>query len=187
MVIPTAIGSEYYSLRIDNLPLTFDHSHITINDHFAQNRSLIQSEWLTYYASPKSGCPSSRRFESRQQIFYKMNIGHANVTVNVKDMDKSVSFYQSIGFEVKNRWGNYYAQISAPGIEIGLHPTSNENLKGNSGNVSIGFTTMNIEETKSSLEKLSLTITERSEEGGQFLHFTDPDGTALYFIKSKWG
>ena len=32
-----------------------------------------------------------------------MNIGHANVTVNVKDMDKSVSFYQSIGFEVKNR------------------------------------------------------------------------------------
>jgi len=30
-------------------------------------------------------------------------------------------------------------------------------------------------------------VTERSEEGGQFLHFTDPDGTALYFIKPKWG
>jgi catechol 2,3-dioxygenase-like lactoylglutathione lyase family enzyme len=116
-----------------------------------------------------------------------MHIGHANVTVNVKDIDKSVSFYQSIGFEIKNRWGNYYAQIIAPGIEIGLHPTSNDNLKGNSGNVSIGFTTKNIEETKSSLEQLSIAVTERSEEGGQFLLFTDPDGTALYFIKPKWG
>jgi len=29
-------------------------------------------------------------------------------------------------------------------------------------------------------------VTERSEEGGQFLHFADPDGTPLYFIKSKW-
>ena len=28
--------------------------------------------------------------------------------------------------------------------------------------------------------------TERQEEGGQFLHFTDPDGIACYFIKPKW-
>jgi len=52
--------------------------------------------------------------------------------------------------------------------------------------VSIGFTSDNIEDTRSSLEKLSIAVTERSEEGGQFLHFADPDGTALYFIKSKW-
>lgn len=116
-----------------------------------------------------------------------MTINQANVTVNVKDMDASVSFYQSIGLSVKNRWGNYYAQLTAPGITIGLHPTVDDNLKGSSGNVSIGFTTDNIEETKSSLEKLSIAITERSEEGGQFLHFSDPDGTALYFIKPKWG
>ena len=116
-----------------------------------------------------------------------MTINQANVTVNVKDMDASVSFYQSIGLSVKNRWGNYYAQLTAPGITIGLHPTGNNNLKGNSGNVSLGFTTDNIEETRSSLEKLSIMVTERSEEGGQFLHFTDPDGTALYFIKPKWG
>src|SRR5438552_10223327 len=116
-----------------------------------------------------------------------MTIKQSNVTVNVKDMDSSISFYESIGFTVKNRWSNYYAQLTAPGIDIGLHPTSNGNLKGNSGNVSIGFTTDNFEETKSSLEKLSIPVTERSEEGGQFLNFTDPDGTALYFIKPKWG
>ena len=116
-----------------------------------------------------------------------MEIKQANLTVNVKDMDQSVSFYQSLGLTLKNRWGNYYAQLTAPGITIGLHPTSDENIKGNSGNVSIGFTTNDINETRSSLENLSIKFSERSEEGGQFLHFNDPDGTALYFIKSKWG
>jgi catechol 2,3-dioxygenase-like lactoylglutathione lyase family enzyme len=116
-----------------------------------------------------------------------MTIKESNVTINVKDMDKSISFYQSLGLTVKNRWGNFYAQLTAPGIAIGLHPTGNENLKGNSGNVSIGFTTDNIEETKSSLEQLSIPVTERNEEGGMFLHFNDPDGTSLYFIKPKWG
>ena len=115
-----------------------------------------------------------------------MTIKQANVTINVKDMDRSISFYQSLGLEVKNRWGNFYSQLTAPGITIGLHPTSNGNLVGNSGNVSIGFTTDNFEKTKSSLQQLSISLTERNEEGGQFLHFNDPDGTALYFIKPKW-
>jgi len=48
-----------------------------------------------------------------------MTIRQSHVTVNVKDMDTSISFYQSIGLIVKNRWGNYYAQLTAPGIDIG--------------------------------------------------------------------
>jgi predicted enzyme related to lactoylglutathione lyase len=115
-----------------------------------------------------------------------MNIITTNLTINIKDMDRSISFYQSIGFTVKQRWTNYYAQLSAPGITIGLHPSTPENLKENSGNISIGFTTNNLEETKDSLQQLSIPVTERKEEGGQFLHFNDPDGTALYFIKPKW-
>ena len=103
-----------------------------------------------------------------------MLIKEANITINVKDMDRSISFYQSIGLTLKNRWGNYYAQLTAPGIVVGLHPTSDNNLIGNSGNVSIGFTTDNFDESKSHLEKLGVDIQTRSEEGGQFLHFTDP-------------
>jgi catechol 2,3-dioxygenase-like lactoylglutathione lyase family enzyme len=114
-----------------------------------------------------------------------MTIKQANVTVNIQEMDRSISFYQSIGLTVRNRWGNFYAQVEAPGVAIGLHPS--KNLVGNSGNVSIGFTTDNLEETKRSLQDLSIAVTERSEEGGEFLHFNDPDGTALYFIKPKWG
>jgi len=115
-----------------------------------------------------------------------MTIKESNLTLNVKDLDKSISFYESIGLAVKNRWGNYYAQLTAPGVVIGLHPTGNTNLPGNSGNASIGFTADDFEEAKSLLQKLSIHVTERQEEGGQFLHFTDPDGTALYFIKPKW-
>ena len=58
-----------------------------------------------------------------------MTIKESNVTINVKDLDKSISFYESIGLTTKNRWGNFYAQLAAPGIVIGLHPTSNTNLK----------------------------------------------------------
>ena len=115
-----------------------------------------------------------------------MTIKESNITINVRNLEISISFYKSIGLTVKNRWGNYYAQLEDHGLLIGLHPTSDVNLVGNSGNVSIGFTTDNFDETKSFLENLAIVFMERSEEGGQFLHFKDPDGTALYFIKPKW-
>ena len=115
-----------------------------------------------------------------------MSIKESNVTINVKDLDKSISFYESIGLKIKNRWGNYYAQLTAPGVVIGLHPSLDKNLANNSGNVSIGFTVDDFEESKSQLQKISVKTTDRQEEGGQFLHFNDPDGTALYFIKPKW-
>jgi catechol 2,3-dioxygenase-like lactoylglutathione lyase family enzyme len=115
-----------------------------------------------------------------------MTIKEANITINVKDLNKAVSFYESLGLKLKNRWNNYYAQLTAPGVIVGLHPTEDSNLTGNSGNVSIGFTINNFEEAKTLLQKLSVAITERKEEGGEFLHFSDPDGTALYFINPKW-
>ena len=115
-----------------------------------------------------------------------MTIKYSNITINVSDLEISISFYESIGLTVKNRWGNHYAQLTAPGISIGSHPTDNANLTGNSGNISIGFSTDNFEEAKSDLQKLSINTSDRQEEGGQFKHFKDPDGTAPYFIKTKW-
>lgn len=115
-----------------------------------------------------------------------MPITAANLTINVKDMDKSISFYQSIGLKLEKRWGNHYAQLTAPGMVIGLHPSNEANLKTDSGNVSVGFITDNFEDTKAELQALSIPISERQEEGGKFIHFSDPDGTALYFIQPKW-
>lgn len=115
-----------------------------------------------------------------------MTIKESNVTINVKDLDNSISFYESIGLTIKNRWGNYYAQLVAPDIVIGLHPTSDANLKGNSGNTSIGFTIDDFDSAKSLLEKLAISTTNAKEEGGEFILFNDPDGTSLYFIKPRW-
>ena len=114
-----------------------------------------------------------------------MKIKESNITINVIDMDKSIAFYESIGLTVQNRWNNHYAQLIAPGIVIGLHPSSDKNLIGSSGNVSIGFTIDDFEEAKSLLKNLAINVIERREEGGQFLHFSDPNGTALYFINPK--
>jgi predicted enzyme related to lactoylglutathione lyase len=114
-----------------------------------------------------------------------MSITASNVTIMIKDMDNSISFYNSIGFETKSRWGNHYAQLTTPGLTIGLHPANESNFNG-SGNISIGFTTDDIDATKAMLDKLSISFQSREEEGGKFLHFTDPDDTQLYFIKPKW-
>jgi catechol 2,3-dioxygenase-like lactoylglutathione lyase family enzyme len=114
-----------------------------------------------------------------------MLIKDTNITIMVKEMDRSVSFYQSIGFELKSRWGNHYAQLVAAGITIGLHPTNENDLSKEPGNISLGFTTDDFENTKSLLDQLSILVKLRQEEGGKFLHFNDPDGTPLYFTKPK--
>lgn len=124
-------------------------------------------------------------FETRRKLL-KMHIRDTNVTINVENIDNSISFYKSIGFTLINRWSNHYAQLSAPGIKVGLHPTHESIRHRNSGVVSIGFTTEDFEETKASLKQLGIAVTERKEAGGEFLHFNDPDGTALYFIAPQW-
>ena len=115
-----------------------------------------------------------------------MQIKSTNLTINVADIDKSISFYKSIGFSLKERWENHYAQLIAPGIMIGLHPFSNSALQGSSGILSIGFIVNDFEASKNSLIQLGIAIKERTEEGGDFLHFNDPDGTSLYIIQPKW-
>ena len=115
-----------------------------------------------------------------------MGITKANVTIMVKSMDESVRFYQAIGLSLDQRWGNHYAQIKAPGLVIGLHPYESPQANLHTGNISIGFVSDDFEETKNLLTSLNINFNKRTEEGGTFLHFTDPDGTPLYFIKPKW-
>lgn len=102
----------------------------------------------------------------------------------VVDMDQSINFYQSIGFKLANRWGNYYAQLAAPGITIGLHPSKGRK-EDHQCNLSLGFTAENFEAVADKLTSLSIDFTLREEEGGKFIHFYDPDGLALYFVRPK--
>lgn len=112
-------------------------------------------------------------------------ITQTNVTIMVNDMDKGISFYESIGLNLKQRWDNYYAMMAAPGLTIGLHPTEDKNP--NSGTISIGFMLDNIEDAKALLDKNNIACT-REDDGksGIYLHFKDPYGTVLYFVQPKW-
>lgn len=115
-----------------------------------------------------------------------MKLNGSNVTIMVKDMSKSIAFYESIGLKLQQRWGDNYAMVEGPGITLGIHPGGNENS--NSGDLSIGFMVDSFEEAKSLLQKNNIKITHEADDGksGNYLYFSDPDGTVLYFVKPKW-
>ena len=113
-----------------------------------------------------------------------ISIKEANVTIMVKDMDMAVSFYERIGLTLKQRWDNHYAMMMASGITIGLHPS--EDAGTNSGTVSIGFMIENIEEAKTLLDTNKTAYTSQDGKSGIYVHFKDPFGTILYFVKPKW-
>lgn len=102
----------------------------------------------------------------------------------VHDMDRSIKFYESLGLTLKQRWDNHYAMISAPGLTIGLHPAEGDDL--NSGTVSIGFMVNDIDPVKTRFEREKISYTEEDGKSGYYVHFCDPDGTLLYFVKPGW-
>jgi len=110
-------------------------------------------------------------------------ITSANVTVMVKDMDASVEFYKSLGLELKQRWGNHYAQVAAPGGIIGLHPANHTDNSNQT--ISIGFVVDDLESAKSKLAELNVSFQMQQDQGGDIVNFSDRDGTPLYFMKLK--
>jgi len=113
-----------------------------------------------------------------------IKINSTNVTIMVKDMDKSIQFYESIGLTLKQRWGDNYAMIETAGLTIGIHPGGDDDS--NSGSVSIGFMIDDINDAKALLEKNSIAADFAEGGSGTYLHFKDPDGSVLYFVQPKW-
>ncbi|MEP6513536.1 MAG: VOC family protein [Parafilimonas sp.] len=114
-----------------------------------------------------------------------IKITDSNVTVMVKDMDMAIHFYQKIGLTLKQRWENYYAMMTAPGITIGLHPV-NETELGESS-LSIGFMVDNIGEARTLLEENKIDYKQDIDgKSGIYLYFKDLDGTVLYYVEPKW-
>jgi predicted enzyme related to lactoylglutathione lyase len=113
-----------------------------------------------------------------------IQINSTNVTIMVKDMDKSIQFYESIGLTLKQRWGVNYAMVETTGLTIGIHPGGNEETS--SGTVSIGLMIDDINDAKALLEKNSVPAKFEDGKSGTYLHFKDTDGSILYFVQPKW-
>jgi catechol 2,3-dioxygenase-like lactoylglutathione lyase family enzyme len=114
-----------------------------------------------------------------------MKINESNVTIMVTDMNKSIDFYKSIGFELKNRWEDHYAMLTATGITIGLHPGREKDSEPNE-NISIGLMVDKASEARELLEKNKIAFKLEDGKSGIYLHFKDPDGTIIYFTEPKW-
>lgn len=119
-----------------------------------------------------------------------MKITGSNVTIMVKDMDKSILFYQKLGLNLQQRWENHYAMLNTEGITLGIHPADDSKHWGSelgSGTTSIGLFIGKADEAKTLLDQHQIPYkVENDDKSGIYVHFKDPDGTTIYFVEPKW-
>jgi len=112
------------------------------------------------------------------------NLKKCRVNVMVSNMDYAVEFYSvTLGLELVNRYDDDYAEIQAPGLMIGLHPTSEKISIGN--NISIGFGIINFDETVENLKAKGIEFVTEDEGWIRLAYFTDLDNNHLYLAEYK--
>jgi len=104
-----------------------------------------------------------------------------NITVMVSDMDSAITFYINLlGLTLTQRYGNHYAEIESPGVNIGLHPTTNPITPGK--NISIGLGVENLDLSLEVLRNANVECNVVKDGPRTLVHFSDPDGNPLYLI-----
>jgi catechol 2,3-dioxygenase-like lactoylglutathione lyase family enzyme len=102
----------------------------------------------------------------------------------VSDMDKSIDFYvNKLGLTLLNHYGNYYAEIQAPDLLIGLHPKSNKTVIGN--NMSIGFGVKAFDAFLDELKSKGITTEIENDAYIRLAHFFDLDNNSLFIAENK--
>lgn len=111
-------------------------------------------------------------------------INDGNATVFITNMDAAVRFYtETLGLKLDARYGDHWASVKAGSFTIGLHPRSESNPSGTKGSIVVG---LHIDEP---IEQAAARLREKGirdigeiarDQGGNFVHFQDPDGNQLY-------
>ena len=108
----------------------------------------------------------------------------ANVTLMVTDFDRSLRFYtETLGLGLQSRHGDHWAEVIAPGVTIGLHPSMGAVVPASTDSVSVGFMVEDFDATVGELRSRGVefdrvTDTERARSA----YFADPDGHPLYVM-----
>lgn len=112
------------------------------------------------------------------------NLKTCRVNIMISNMDKAIEFYQDkLGLELINRYGDHYAEIQAPDLLIGLHPTSEKIVQGN--NLSIGFGVVEFDSTIKELESKGIEFNIEQDGWIRLAHFTDLDNNQLFLAERK--
>jgi len=102
----------------------------------------------------------------------------------ISNMDKAIEFYHDLlGLELVNRYENHYAEIQAPDLLIGLHPTSNKIKFGN--NISIGLGVTDFDSTIKELESKGLRFKLEVDGWIRLAYFVDPDKNQLFLAERE--
>ncbi len=107
-----------------------------------------------------------------------------NATVFITNMSAALAFYTNVlGMTVKSNFGDDWAEVSAGGFDIGLHPKSERGpAPGQLGSIIVGLIATDLGAARPRL--LAGGAKDVAEvvqgDGGSFLHLHDPDGNALY-------
>src|SRR5215469_4170919 len=116
-----------------------------------------------------------------------MMIKESNVTVIVSDLNKAVEFYtNTLGLKLVNRIQDHWAEIVAPGLTIGLHPSGPHGPKpGNSESLAIGFTVDNLNSDMTAFKNKVIVFSPNIIEDGpvRIAFFKDPDKNPLYLCE----
>jgi len=115
-------------------------------------------------------------------------ITSANVTLMVSDFNRSINFYtEALGLTLKARYGDDWAEVQAPGLTIGLHPTGERGPSTiQASGVSIGLGVSGIEQVMAELQAKGVQFSSPGviDTGVERLaNFHDPDQTPLYLYE----
>ena len=110
------------------------------------------------------------------------------LTVMVSDFDQAVRFYtETLGLKLKMRAGNGWAEIEAPGVQIGLHAAGLHGPQpGGAGGMSLGLMVDDLDQAAASLRARGVEVAPPTQgEGARFAFFKDPDQTPLYLFERQ--